>query len=137
MPMLEPGEKVILGENTKYRGTSGYLSLTNRRLIFEHESGLLTKRTYTSLDLLLQDIANVTVEGAFKKKLIISAKQGQIMSRHEFSVRDPYSWQNKLMQMRKTIAVTTAPMEWTCPRCANVNPHDMPRCIKCGMPKPG
>lgn len=135
--MLEPGEKVILGENTKYRGTSGYLSLTNRRLIFEHKSGLFTKRTYTSLNLPLQEIANVTVEGTFKKKLIISARQGQIVSRLEFSVRDPYSWQNKLMQMRKTVAVTTAPMEWTCPRCANVNPYDAPRCVKCGMPKPG
>jgi len=137
MPLLEPGEQVILGENAKYRGTSGYLCLTNRRLLFEHGSGLLTKRTYTPLDLPIHEIGNVTVEGTLAKKLIVTARSGQIMSRHEFSVRDPYSWQNQLMQTRKTIAVTSAPMQWACPKCANINPPDMPRCLKCGMAKPG
>jgi hypothetical protein len=137
LPLLEPGEQTVLGENAKYRGTSGYLTLTNRRLIFETQSGVITKRTYTSLDLALHEIGNVTVEGALGKKLIVGAKSGQIMARHEFSVRDPYSWQNQLMQLRKTIGVTTAPMEWICPKCTNSNSADTPRCLRCGMPKPG
>jgi len=136
MPLLEPGEQVILGENTKHQGKSGYLCLTNRRLIFECEDGLFTKRTYTTLDLKVQEISNIAVEGAFTKKLIVIAKSGQIMLRNEFSVRDPYAWQNHLSQTRKTIAITSAPMQWACPKCANINPPDMPRCLKCGIPKP-
>jgi hypothetical protein len=137
LPLLEPGEQVVLGENAKYRGASGYFCLTNRRLIFETQSGMITKRTYTSLDMALHEIGNVTVEGALGKKLIVMAKSGQIMARHEFSVRDPYSWQNQISQLRKTIAVTSAPMDWTCPKCANLNPASMPRCLKCGMTRPG
>jgi len=103
MPIHEPGEEIIMGEHVKFGGKSGYLSLTNRRLIFEHKTGLVTKRTHT-FEIPLEAITNATVEGAIFKKLVLVVKAGyisQITSRFEFSVRDPYSWQNKLVRTRK------------------------------------
>lgn len=137
MPVLEPGEEVIMGENTKYFGREGYLTLTNRRLIFDQTRGLITKRTYTSVELPLDAISDVTVEGIFKK-LIIRVRPGYvggITSRLEFAVRDPFSWQNRLLLVKKAMPVTTILMGWTCPTCAHLNPQNMAICHRCGTSK--
>jgi hypothetical protein len=100
MPMLERDEKTILVETARHKETFGNLFLTNKRLIFEHTSGLFSKRVYVTLDLPLEGISNVSVEGMLQKKLVVYAKKGFISSfpvHLEFLVKDPIQWQNNMM----------------------------------------
>jgi len=102
--MLEHDEKIILTETTRYKTTFGNLFLTNKRLIFEHASGLFSKRVYVTLDLPFAGIANVSVEGTLMKKLVVYAKKGYVSdfpTRLEFSVGNPLQWQNKIMSSIK------------------------------------
>jgi hypothetical protein len=96
VPVLEHDEKTIATEDANHKGASGKLTLTNKRLVFEHASGILSKRNYTTLNLPLDGIENFSVEGAFMKKLAVYAKKGYVGSfpmRLEFSVREPNQWQ--------------------------------------------
>ena len=142
MPILRPGEEVLAGEHTKFYNTRGYLTLTNRRLIFEYKPRGLERKSYTSVDISLEGISDVTVEG-IRKKLIIIAKSGSfgkdITGRLEFSVREPYSWQNRLVEIRKAIPdmqTGAQSVGWVCPTCATLNASDLPKCSRCGLPKP-
>ena len=143
MPILKPGEEVLAGEHTKFYDTRGYLMLTNHRLIFEYKPRGLERKSYTSVDMALEGISDVIVEGV-RKKLIIIAKSGSfgkdVTGRLEFSVRDPYLWQNRLVEIRKTIPATQASVQsmgWVCPICATLNASDLTKCSRCGLPKPG
>lgn len=141
MPILKPGEEVLAGENTKFYDTHGYLTLTNRRLIFEHKPRGLEQKPHTSVDMQLEGISDVMVEG-IRKKLVIISKPGSFgkdaTGRLEFSVRDPYSWQNRLVALRKSIPDTQTMQStgWVCPTCATLNASDLPKCNRCGLPKP-
>ena len=143
MPILKPGEEVLAGENTKFYNTHGYLSLTNKRLIFEYKPHRFEERSYTSVDMGLEGISDVFVEGAVRKKLIVIARTGSfgkdVSGRLEFSVRDPYSWQRRLIEIRKSIPDTQTDMPsagWLCPVCATLNLSDLLLCSRCGNPKP-
>jgi ribosomal protein S27AE len=97
--MLEHDEQTILAETARHKDTFGNLYLTNERLIFEHASGVFSKRVYVTLDLRLDGIASVSVEGTLSKKLVVYAKKGFISdfpTRLEFSVRNPIQWQSKV-----------------------------------------
>jgi len=124
MPILDPGEEILAGEHTKFYNTQGYLTLTSRRLIFEYKPRGHGKKTYTSINMVLEGIADAFVEGDLRKKLVIIPKPGSfgkdVVSRLEFSVRDPHSWQNRLV----------------CPKCATLNALDLPKCSRCALPKP-
>lgn len=141
MPIFKPGEEVLAGEHTKFYNTHGYLTLTNRRLIFEHEPRGLEKKPHTSVDMQLEGISDVMVEG-LSKKLVIIVKLGffgrDVTGRLEFSVHDPSSWKSRLVALRKSIpdiqiAQSTG---WVCPTCATLNASDLPKCSRCGLPKP-
>lgn len=143
MPILKPGEEILAGEHTKFFDTQGYLTLTSRRLIFEYKPRGLGKKMYTSVDMLLEGISNVFAEGIRKKKLVIIVKPGfygkDVVSRLEFSVRNPDSWQNRLTEIRKSIPeAQTSPQStgWVCPKCATLNPTDVQTCNRCGLPRP-
>ena len=143
MPILKPGEEVLAGENTKFYNTQGYLSLTNRRLIFEYKPHRFEERSYTSVDMELEGISDVFVEGSMRKKLIIIARTGSfgkdVSGRLEFSVRDPYSWQRRLVEIRKSIPdaqINAQNGDWLCPVCATLNLSNLPLCSRCGKPKP-
>jgi len=104
LPMLEHGEETILAETARCRDTYGNLFLTNRRLIFEHASGLFSKRVYVTLDLPLEGITNASVEGTLMKKLVVYAKKGFVSNfptRIEFSIGNPLKWQDKIMSSIK------------------------------------
>jgi hypothetical protein len=139
MPILKSGEDVLAGEHTKFYDTRGYLTLTSRRLIFEYKPRGLGKKTYTSVDMSLDGIADAFVEGGLHKKLVIIARPGafgkDVTSRLEFHVRDPYGWQNRLVEIRKSIPDTQA-TGWVCPSCGTLNTSDLPKCSRCGLPKP-
>jgi len=102
LPILRAGESIVTTERAKYGGTMGILCLTNKRILFEHEAGLITKRTYVSLDIALQDVLTVTIEGRFRQKLVVLAK-GRA-GRIELEVQDPYGWADKIQKiMSETI----------------------------------
>jgi len=139
--ILKPGEEVLAGEHTRFYNTHGYLMLTNRRLIFEHESRGLEKKPHTSVDMQLEGISDVLVEG-IRKKLVIITKPGSfgkdVTGRLEFSVRDPYSWSSRLVALRKSIpdVQIAQSTSWVCPACATSNALDLPKCNRYGLPKP-
>lgn len=141
MPILKPGEEMLAGEHTKFYDTRGYLTLTNRRLIFEHKERGLGKKHYPSVDMPLEGISDSFVEGFLRKRLVIITKPGSfgkdVVGRLEFSVRDPYSWQNRLVEIRKSIPDTKASPSagWVCPTCATLNASDLPKCSRCGLPR--
>ncbi len=100
MPILSPDEKTIVVENARHKGVSGQLFLTNKRLIFEHVSGIMSKRAYVTLDLPLEGVHNVAIEGLTKKHLTVYAKKGFIGSfpaKLDFSVNGPNRWHEKIM----------------------------------------
>lgn len=104
MPSLEYDEKTMLVETARHKDTFGNLFLTNKRLIFEHASGLFSRRVYVTLDLALEGISNTSIEGTFQKKLVVHAKKGFVSSfpvHLEFLVKNPLQWQNKIMSMLK------------------------------------
>lgn len=143
MPILKPDEEVLAGENTKFYGTHGYLTLTSQRLIFEYKPRQRDKRRLTSVDMGLEGVSDVFVEGAMRKKLIIIAKAGSfgkdVTGRLEFSVRDPHMWQQRLIEIRKSIPdsqTSAQSVGWVCPTCATSNVADLPLCSRCGKPKP-
>jgi len=143
MPILKPGEEILAGEHTKFYDTQGYLTLTNQRLIFEYKPRGLGKKTYTSVDLALEGITDTFVEGGLRKKLVIITKPGSygkdVTGRLVFSVHEPSSWQNRLVEIRKSIPDTQPNPQatgWVCPTCATLNATDLPKCSRCGLPKP-
>jgi len=143
VPILEPGEEVLAGEHAKFYNTRGYLTLTDRRLIFEYKPRGLGKKPHTSVNVVLEGILDSFVEGALSKKLIVITKPGSfgndVTGRMQFSVRDPYSWQNRLVEVRKSIPDTQASVKsigWVCPVCANLNASELPKCSRCGLSKP-
>lgn len=143
MPIIKPGEEVLAGENTKFYDTCGYLTLTSRRLIFEYKPRRRDKRMLTSVDIGLEGVSDVFVEGGVRKKLVVIAKAGSfgkdVTGRLEFSVRDPYGWQKRLVEVRKSIPdmqPSAHSMGWVCPACATLNASGLPLCSRCGKPKP-
>lgn len=141
MTILGPNEEILAGENTKFYGTNGYLTLTNKRLIFEYTPGGRDKKPHTSVDMQLDGISDVMVEG-FHKKLVVIAKPGSfgkdVAGRLEFSVRDPHAWKGRLIALRMSIpdTQTLQSTDWICPTCATLNVGDLPKCNRCGLPRP-
>jgi ribosomal protein S27AE len=100
VPNLEHDEHVILVETCRHKDVFGNLFLTNRRLIFEHESGIFTKRVYVTLDLPIEGISSTSIEGMLGKRLVVYAKKGFVSDfpvRLDFSVRDPAQWQSTII----------------------------------------
>lgn len=105
MPVLEPGEQIILSGSASYEEKYGALTLTTRRLVFESQSGIISKKTYTNLDVPLNEIANVTTEGLLGKKLCVAFRHRHTGSsslpiplRCEFKVGNLMEWQQKISQ---------------------------------------
>jgi hypothetical protein len=89
----------------------------------------------------LEGVSDVMVEGV-RKRLVIITKPGSfgrdVTGRLEFSVRNPYLWKDRLVALRKSIPDTQVAQTtgWICPRCATLNASDLPKCNRCGLPKP-
>lgn len=97
MPILETGERELLRDSAKHwwheyafqpLGTksSGTLILTNRRLIFEEVTGLISRTTSTK-DISFTITKNVSVTGLFVKKLVVESA-----GFHVFKVRNAPQW---------------------------------------------
>jgi len=104
VPILEPSENTVLVETARHKDVFGNLYLTSKRLIFEHTTGIFSKRVYVTLDLLLEAVSNVSIEGTFPKKLVVYAKKGYISSfpvRLDFLVKEPKQWADKIASARQ------------------------------------
>ena len=97
---LETGEVEVQRCFGKFRDTPASILLTNRRLVFEHSSGLLTKQSYCLLSLPLLSIQDVNVErGFFKGRLVIIARgEGYSgLPRIETEVDSPDQWRMSVL----------------------------------------
>lgn len=100
MPFFSPEENTILVEHTKHKGVLGDFYLTNKRLVFERFSGLIVRKAYVTLDLPLEAVQAVKVEGLVMKHLTVYSKKGFVGSFPavlEFSVSDPNVWSEKIL----------------------------------------
>jgi hypothetical protein len=103
MPLLRRGEIELMRDSTKvwrvfhlkkYYHGKGTLILTNRRLIFEKMTGLISRKVETEeISFLL--IKNVTTQGLLSKKLVVE-EAGQYI----FKVSDAGQW---AVQLRSAI----------------------------------
>jgi ribosomal protein S27AE len=99
LPNLEHGEHAVLVETCRHKDVFGNLFLTNKRIIFEHQSGIFTKRVYVTLDLPLEGVSSIAIEGMLIKKLVVYAKKGFVSDfpvRLDFSVKEPEQWQGRI-----------------------------------------
>jgi hypothetical protein len=145
VPNLDPDERQVLVETCRHKDVFGNLFLTNKRLIFEHQSGIFTKRVYVTLDLPLEGVSNVTTEGTIGKKLVVYAKSGFVSDfpvRLDFSVRDPKQWQSSIASTRARAKETIKEKEIIkekevivkvrCPYCHNLYDETSDKCPYCG-----
>ena len=149
------GEKPVYAGRAKFNRTNGILYLTDRRLFFEYEQGLVTKRTYVSMDMPLSDIQNVMTEmprfgiGPMSK-LVIGTKRGSQgfgMNRIEINTdTTPDLWVSKINEVvsaahgseQATSVATNTVIEREvikipCKYCGNlIDPVRDDRCPRCG-----
>jgi hypothetical protein len=107
--MVEPrsGEKLIMQEDcSEDKIGSGYLTLTNQRLIFEKgEARMLTfskKLTDVVLDIPLNNIANARAEGFLVKKVVVEVSEPKVV--HKFGVFSTGKWRDAINTAVKSFA---------------------------------
>ncbi|MCP8316297.1 MAG: hypothetical protein H3Z52_06460 [archaeon] len=150
MPTYQKGEYGIYAGRAKYSGTEGFLYLSTKRLIFEYEKGLITKRTYTAFEIPLSEIEDVKIEQPrygfdLLKKLVISTKRGTMgfgMRRIEIKLdTSPELWLMKINQIlageveerAPTIVIQKEVLKIPCKYCGElVDPMVNSRCPRCG-----
>ena len=86
MPTYTPGETLVwsgvMNYDEKYDGT---LYVTNRRLFFEYQRGMLKKKGYVTGETPLKDITNVSLEkGPFEWNVLVICSKDM---RHKFMFR--------------------------------------------------
>jgi hypothetical protein len=101
--MLKGGERLIMQEKcSEEGGDNGILTLTNSRITFESQRGLLSKKTETEFSVALGSISNVWTEGLVMKKLAmeLSWSRGPDMptriEKRKFSVSRPAEWETTI-----------------------------------------
>ena len=89
MVLLEPGEVQIAIVPARYRGIAGALTLTDRHLVFERTTGVVSKRIRTIFSLPLTGIDSVSIEGEPQRTvLVVTTLRGEVIGppRHEVHV---------------------------------------------------
>jgi len=101
--MVEPksGEKIIMQEDcSEDKIGSGYLTLTNQRLIFEKgEVRMLTfskKITEIALDIPLNKIINARTEGFLAKKVVVEISEPPGTKIYKFGVLGTGKWRDTI-----------------------------------------
>ncbi|MGA1975008.1 MAG: hypothetical protein ABSG92_05170 [Conexivisphaerales archaeon] len=153
MPTFARGEHALLAGKARFSGTVGVLYLTNRRILFEYEKGLITKGTYVSLDIPLPTVENVIVErprfglGPLATNLIIATKRGSIgfgLRRVKISdLATPDVWVTKvndaisgeIAEPEPNVVVKEEIVKIPCKFCGTlVDPARDRACPNCGAP---
>jgi hypothetical protein len=107
MVSLSENETVLFQDSANYNGTKGTLYLTNKKLLFDYnQRGILFKGNYTSLDLPLEKISNLSIVGfgPFKKLSINLVRDNQSFGvlRHEFKMYEPEKWMTEIEVARRS-----------------------------------
>ena len=112
--MVEPqsGEKVIMQEDcSEDKVGSGYLTLTNQRLIFEKgETRMLTlskKITEVALDIPLNKIINARTEGFLAKKVVVEVAEPQGTAIYKFGVLGTGKWRDTINSAKSQVSSST------------------------------
>jgi DNA-directed RNA polymerase subunit RPC12/RpoP len=74
---MDADEREVSRAAAKLRGTHGAIVLTSHRVLFQHISGLMTKRTFTVLDVPLPAVREVKRERGFPKAKLVLIAQGE------------------------------------------------------------
>jgi hypothetical protein len=80
---LDPRDEVKFSWSGELDGKGGYLIMSNKRLVFVHEFGLLSKKYEIPLDLPYEKVANI--EKAGRNKIVLT---GTGEEKHSFVGRD-------------------------------------------------
>jgi hypothetical protein len=80
---LDPKDEVKFSWSGELDGKGGYLIMSNKKLVFVHESGFLSKKYEVPLDLPYEKVANV--ERAGGNKIVLTGAGGE---KHSFVGRD-------------------------------------------------
>lgn len=110
--MGEQGEeKAIMQEDcNEDRIGSGYLVLTNKRLIFQKgESRMLTlsrKPKDVVIDVSLDKVKNVKTEGWLAKKVVVEISEGTESTLYKFGVFSPGKWRDAIENAAKASSST-------------------------------
>jgi len=153
LPTFAHGEHAFHAGKGRYSGTVGVLYLTNKRILFEYEKGLVTKSTYVSLDIPLSAVESVAVErprfglAALVTNLIITTKRGTVgfgMNRIKVSdLAAPDIWATKIDDAisgevaapEPNVVVEEEIVKVPCKFCgALVDPVRDKACPNCGAP---
>ena len=101
--IFSPDEKVILSAKGSIeqpvRG-KGELYLTNKRIVLIHKSGFIRKRETPLVDIRLDQISYVKVEGMLRKTLVIGVPHGGNVIAYKIRVQNPESWQAEIYRLR-------------------------------------
>lgn len=139
-----PDEYILMTDEGKYFGTRGKLFLTNKRITFEHEQGILFKATYSGVNLDLSRIAEINVVGVgpFRKIAInlIRDQNSFGVMRHEFNVSNPETWKARIevaktsprenfSKERETIIKEIVKIK--CSYCGMLVEQNLARCPNC------
>ena len=135
MPILRPGENIILQESKRNiieKFGHGTLYLTDFRLILEGTTGIVSKKLRVAFDLRLDTITDISVEGLVSKRLILFATGGQ----YKLHVDDTSMWEEAI---RTAIARFRPPELVSWASAATPQPQAGPAggpvtCPSCGGP---
>ena len=148
MVSLSVNETILFQNSANYNGTRGTLYLTNKRLLFDYnQRGIIFKGNYTSLDLPLERISNLSVVGygPFKKLSINLVRDNQSFGvlRHEFKINEPEKWMTEIevarrskkdsfLTIQKEIKETTREIiKIKCEYCGMLVENHLARCPNC------
>jgi hypothetical protein len=145
------GDRLPLSGPAIYRGTNGILTLGRGDLSFTRREGLMTQREYLVNTIPLTAIRSMTIEGGYRKKLIIMTDTMKIpgIPRHEFSVDNPTYWlnaiqtdiiaeiakQNQPAQPVFTREIIREVVKYPCPYCSSLIEVTLNQCPHCGAPQ--
>jgi len=92
-------EKEVSRTTARVRGNNGVFILTNRRILFQHSSGLLSTQTHTALEFPLVSVKEVKLERSLMKSKLVLFVQGEGYTgvpRVEVEIGDPEKWRSMI-----------------------------------------
>jgi hypothetical protein len=85
MVLLQAGEKLIMQDvATHEKNGKGTLILTNHRLVFEQTTGMISKKTNTTMNYSLSVIQEVRTEGILFKQVCVEYSNDGAIFCHKF-----------------------------------------------------
>jgi len=84
----------------KYKPVKGFLILTSRRLVFNYEQGLFSKKKGTLLELPLRMIHNIFIERNFlSERLVVEYATSGKLRQASFEIANPNAWKTSIKRV--------------------------------------